>query len=76
MSKSTDQLVRIAAAGGGIRLNASSKSTDQLVRIAAAMANTTYSNKTTLALYGIDSKSTDQLVRIAAAGKGCVVFEL
>lgn len=75
MSKSTDQLVRIAA-GGGIRLEASSKSTDQLVRIAAAMANTIQSNKATLALYGIDSKSTDQLVKIAAAGKGCVVFEL
>ena len=34
--KTVDQLVRIAAAGGGLRLSASTKTVDQLVRIAAA----------------------------------------
>ena len=72
MGKSTDQLVRIAAAGGGMQINAKGKSTDQLTRIAAAASN----SGAQIAIISSSSKSTDQLVRIAAAGKGCVVFDL
>jgi len=36
MAKTTDQLVRIASAGGGMILDATGKTTDQLVRIASA----------------------------------------
>ncbi|MHC3039234.1 helix-turn-helix domain-containing protein [Klebsiella pneumoniae] len=75
--KTIDQLVRIAAAGGGLRINASTKTVDQLVRIAAAAAgNSMNPNKAQLVLFDLESKSTDQLVRIAAAGKGTVLFEL
>ncbi|WP_272671895.1 hypothetical protein [Providencia sp. PROV123] len=76
MSKTTDQLVRIAAAGGGITIKASDKTTDQLVRIAAAMASSSHQNKPTLTLYEANTKTTDQLVRIASAGRGCVNFVL
>ncbi|ELU1491094.1 TPA: helix-turn-helix domain-containing protein [Enterobacter hormaechei] len=74
--KTIDQLVRIAAAGGGLRINASTKTVDQLVRIAAAAGNSMNPNKAQLVLFDLESKSTDQLVRIAAAGKGTVLFEL
>jgi hypothetical protein len=36
MSKTTDSLVRIAAAGGGMIIDCKGKTTDSLVRIAAA----------------------------------------
>ena len=69
-TKSTDELVRIALAGGGFKLNASLKSTDDLVRI--ALATSTHGNKLTFS--GIN-KSTDELVRIALAGKGNIILE-
>ncbi|MBW3328801.1 helix-turn-helix domain-containing protein, partial [Klebsiella pneumoniae] len=74
--KTVDQLVRIAAAGGGLRLSASTKTVDQLVRIAAAAGNSITPNKAKLVLFDLESKTVDELVRIAAAGKGCVLFEL
>ena len=69
--KSINDLVRIAAAGGGFVLDASLKSTDDLVRIAAAASN----NGARVTFTGLKLKSTDDLVRIGAAGKGCVVLE-
>jgi hypothetical protein len=36
MDKTTYQLVRIAAAAGGMQINANSKTTDQLIKIASA----------------------------------------
>ncbi|WP_067522850.1 hypothetical protein [Endozoicomonas ascidiicola] len=71
MEKTTDQLVRIAAAGGGMRIDSNSKTTDQLVRIAAA-ASVKAAN---ILIINAESKTTDQLVRIAAAGRGCVSFD-
>lgn len=69
--KSTDELVRIAAAGGGFVLAASLKSTDDLVRIAAAASH----KGARVTFTGLKLKSTDELVRIGAAGQGCVVLE-
>lgn len=67
----TDDLVRIAAAGGGFRLDAGNRLTNDLVRIAAAASN----KNAKLVLVGCTSRSIDDMVRIAAAGKGNVFFE-
>lgn len=69
--KTTEDLVRIAAAGGGFTLSAGHKTTDDLVRIAAAAS----SKGSRLTFTGLKHKTTDDLVRISAAGKGCIVLE-
>lgn len=69
--KTTDELVRIASAGGGFRLKASMKTTDELVRIASAAS----SKKARIVLVGLEFKTVDELVRIASAGGGGVSFE-
>lgn len=66
-----DNLVQIAAAGGGMRLNPAGLTVDNLVRIAAA-ASGKGSQLTILSTAGM---TVDNLVRIAAAGKGTVVFD-
>lgn len=72
MTKTTDQLVRIALSAGGMIIDGASKTTDQLVRIASASSN----SSAKIIITNIDSKTTDQLVRIASAGKGNVIFDL
>jgi DNA replication protein len=67
----TDDLVRIAAAGGGFRLDAAGRPTGDLVTIAAAASEW----GVPLIFAGLDGRSTDDLVRIADAGEGNVVFE-
>jgi hypothetical protein len=67
----TNDLVRIAAAGGGFRLSAAVRSTDDLVRIAAAAS----SSGARVSFAGLNVRPTDDLVRIGAAGKGSVSFE-
>ena len=67
----TDDLVRIAAAGGGFRLEVGLRPIDDLVRIAAAARN----HHARLVFASVGLMSTDDLVRIAAAGDGAVVFE-
>ena len=69
--KTIDQLVRIAAAGGGMRVSATGKTVDQLVRIAAAAST----KQGQIAVTDTQFLTVDQLVRIAAAGQGCVFFE-
>ena len=69
--RTTDELVRIAVAGGGLRLDAAGRSTDDLVRIAVAGST----KGLRLVFAGLTGRSTDELVSIAVAGKGCVVFE-
>jgi hypothetical protein len=64
---STDDCIRIAAAGGGLDLSRAAKSTDDLIKIAAAA-----SGKGAV-IYVSGSKPTDDLIRIASAGKGCVM---
>jgi len=67
----TEDLIRIVAAGGGMRLDGSKRSTDELVSIAAAASMRT----SRLTLTGLDGRTTDELVRIAAAGNGSVFFD-
>ncbi len=67
----TDDLVRIAAAGGGLRFDARARLTGDLVRIASAAA----SGGAKIFLTGMSSRTTSDLIRIGAAGKGSVVFE-
>ncbi|NHZ85594.1 MAG: hypothetical protein GWP19_06910 [Planctomycetia bacterium] len=69
--KTTDDLVRIAAAGGGFTLTATHKTTDDLVRIAAAASG----KGSRITFAGLTHKTTDDLVRISAAGKGCIILE-
>lgn len=67
--KTTDELVRIALAGGGFHLDASRRTTDDLVRIAQASRETAR-----LVFYRLGGRKTDDLVRISIAGKGAVQF--
>ena len=69
--RSTDELVRIAAAGGGLILDAIARPTSDLVRIAAAARH----NKARLLIRGMTARTTEDLIRIGAAGEGCVQFE-
>lgn len=70
-ARQTNDLVRIAAAGGGFRINLAARQTDDLVRIAAAAGQ----SGAKIVLLGMVARPTDDLVRIAAAGKGNVQFE-
>lgn len=70
-TRSVDELVRIAAAGGGFRLDAAIKRTDDLVSIASAASQ----RGARVTFAGLGIRSTDELVRISAAGQGCVFLE-
>jgi len=72
MDRSTDDLVKITSAGGGLILDAEGKSTDELIKIAAAAG----ASDATLIVKNVGSKTTDELIDIATAGDGGVVFEL
>lgn len=67
----TDDLVRIATAGAGFRLDAAGRSTDDLVAIASAASDW----GVRLVFAGMEGRPTDDLVRIAGAGEGNVEFE-
>lgn len=72
MDRSTDDLVKIVAAGGGLILDAEAKSTDELIKIANAAAE----SEAFVTMRKVGEKNTDELIKIAAAGDGAVVFEL
>lgn len=72
MTKMTDQIVKIAQAGGSIELDANDKMTDQLIKIAQAVKV----GGGSLRLLNADSKMTDQLVKIAQTAPGRVTFVL
>jgi len=72
MARTTKELIRIAAAGGGLTIDASSRTMDELVQIAATASN----RGSRIHILNTTSKTTDELVTIAAAGRGCVSFEL
>ena len=70
-NRSTDDLVKIAETGGGLRLTAAGRSTDDLIRIATAAGEW----GTLVTFCGLEERSTDELIRIAEAGEGSVVLE-
>lgn len=72
MGKTTDQLCRIAGAGGSIKIDATTKTTDQLCRIAGELYP-----EAKLILTNASEKTTADLCKIASsASPGSVIFEL
>lgn len=69
--KKTEELIKIAGAGGGLVLQAGRRTTDELVKIAAAAKR----SGTMVILRDMSVRKTESLIRIAAAGKGHVIFE-
>lgn len=67
--RTTEDCIRIAAAGGGLDLRSTAKTTEDLIRIAGAA-----SSKMARILINGKVKTTEDLIRIGAAGKGCVLF--
>tara|TARA_R110001606_G_scaffold353908_1_gene504597 strand:+ start:515 stop:739 length:225 start_codon:yes stop_codon:yes gene_type:complete len=72
MSKTTDSLVRIVSAGGGLIIDCKGKTTDSLVRIASASKQ----NGSKVIMTNLKGKTTDSLVRIGSAGQGNVILDL
>lgn len=66
----TSELVQLAAAGGGFKINISSRPLGEIIQIAAAARG-----KARLTITGIASRPVAELVQIAAAGSGSVEFE-
>ena len=69
--RSIDELVRIAEAGAGFRLDGAARPMHDLVRIAGAASPW----GVRLVFAGMDDRSTGDLVRIATAGEGTAEFE-
>ena len=66
-----DDLIQIASAGGGLRLDATHRYPDELMQIASAAKK----GGATVIFYGMARYYTNDLLRIATAGKGAVIFE-
>ncbi len=66
-----DELIMIAAAGGGLTLDGGALHVANRVQIVAAASR----DGARITITNAKTKSTDDLVKIAAAGKGCVIFE-
>ena len=67
----TLDLIQIAAAGGGFRLDEKLRPTVDLIQIAAAVAI----KGATVTFAGLNLRPTLELIKIAAAGKGYVILE-
>lgn len=63
-------MVRIAAAGGGLRIDCKGKLVSDLVRVAAAGS----SKGARIILENTSNILVSDKIRIAAAGQGCVFF--
>jgi hypothetical protein len=70
--RTTDDLIRIAAAGGGFIIESTGRSVNDLIRIAAA--GSTHSAR--IVIRNAGRLSTEDMIRIGAAGKGSVQFEM
>ena len=64
-----DDLIRIAHAGGGFRLDATHRYPDELLQIVTAAKT----GGATVIFYGMSAYYTDDLIRIATVGKGSVM---
>ncbi len=71
MHRTVEELVSIAAAGGGMTLNMRELMTADIIRIAEAASI----ENAKLVVTGTNGRPTQDLIRIAEAGKGLVVFE-
>jgi hypothetical protein len=69
--KPTHELIQIAAAGGGFRLDAALRPTHELIQIAAAAK----SGGAQVTFAGLKLRPTHELIQISAAGKGVVILE-
>ena len=67
----TNDLIQIAAVGGGFTLDATLRPTNDLIQIAAAASR----NGARVTFTGLKIRPTNDLIQIAAAGKGAVVLE-
>ncbi len=65
-----ENLIKIASAGGGLRLNGHDVDIDDLVNLASAACR----GGGELYLSGMDTTNTEDLVRIASACPGRVIF--
>jgi len=72
MLRSIEELIKIAKAGGGFRLDASHCTTDEVLRVAKVAGEC----GADLRISRICGKSTEDLVEIASAGRGHVFFEI
>jgi hypothetical protein len=72
-AKTTDDLIKIAYAGGSMRTNLAGRSTEDISKIAAAA----YQGGAKLHLLGLGSRTTEDLINIATAGhgQGTVMFD-
>lgn len=66
----TSDLIRIAAAGGGLRIDCSKRLTSDLIRIAASAS----SGGALVILENTSLMLSSDKIRIAAAGKGHILF--
>ncbi len=71
MDRTVEDLVRIANAGGGLKLDGANISVDALARIAHAAKH----KGARIVVINSSHFPTDQLMRIGHAGGGCVIFE-
>lgn len=67
-----DQLIQIAAAGGGMTVDANTQDLGNLVRLAAAARD----HSARIHIVNAARFDTQALVQIAVAGKGAVTFDL
>lgn len=70
-TRPVEDLIRIASAGGGFRLNAALRPTNDLIRIASAAST----SGARLYFDGLGMRTTEDLIRIGSAGKGRVSFD-
>ena len=68
---SVESLIRIVAAGGGLRIDGKARFTEDLIRIAAAAS----AKGARITISGMSTRGLEDLIRIGAAGKGTVSFE-
>lgn len=69
--KTTHELIQIAAAGGGFRLDAGLRTTHELIQIASAAKN----SGARITFAGLSLRTTHELIQISSAGKGVVILE-